>query len=181
MSEPATNTHSTGDALWPWLLGGLAGGGLVLGLLIAAYAFGYHQGEHHTSSAVKPVATTTTTAPATTTPQPPALGAIRVTPGLVARGEVLYRADGCVACHSLNNTAGVGTSFQGLAGSTVTLSTGETVTADDAYIEQSITDPDAKIVKGYAAGIMPAAISSYDLAGKPDDMRALIAFIKSQK
>ena len=54
MSEPETDTHSNGDALWPWLLGGLACGAIVLGLLIAAYAFGYHQGEHDTSSAVKP-------------------------------------------------------------------------------------------------------------------------------
>jgi mono/diheme cytochrome c family protein len=181
MSEPETDTHSNGDALWPWLLGGLACGAIVLGLLIAAYAFGYHQGEHDTSSAVKHVPATTTSAPATTTPRPPALGAIPVTPALVARGEVLYRADGCAACHSLNGTAGVGTSFKGLSGSTVTLETGQTATADDAYLEQSITDPDAKIVKGYRADIMAAAISTYDLAGKPDDIRALVAFIKSQK
>jgi mono/diheme cytochrome c family protein len=181
MSEPATQTHSTGDALWPWLLGGLAGGGIVLGLLIAAYLFGYHQGEHHTSSAVKTVPTTTTGVPATTTPRPPALGTIAVTPALVARGTALYRADGCAACHSLNGTAGVGTSFKGLSGSKVTLDTGQTVTADDAYLEQSITDPDAEIVKGYRKGLMPAAISSHDLAHKPDEIRALVAFIKSQK
>ena len=181
MSGPATTTRPNGDALWPWLLGGLAGGAIVLGLLIAAYVFGYHQGEHDTSSAVKTVATTTTSAPATTTPRPPSLGAVPVTPALVARGEVLYRADGCAACHSLNGTAGAGTSFKGLSGSRVTLSTGQTVTADDAYIERSIADPDAEIVKGYRAGIMPAAISSYDLASKPDDIRALIAFVKSQK
>jgi mono/diheme cytochrome c family protein len=181
MTEPATDTRSNGDALWPWLLGGLAGGAIVFALLIAAYGFGYHQGEHDTSSAVGTVPATTTSTAATTTPRPPALGAVPVTPALVARGEVLYRANGCAACHSLNGTAGAGTSFKGLSGSTVTLSTGQTVTADDAYLEQSITDPDAEIVEGYRAGIMPAAISSYDLAGKPDDIRALIAFIKSQK
>jgi cytochrome c oxidase subunit II len=179
MSEPAANTQSNGDALWPWLLGGLACGGIVLGLLIAAYAFGYHQGEDHTSSAAAPVPKTN--APTTTTPPPPALGTIPVTPQLVTRGKALYSQTGCAACHSLNGTAGVGTSFKGLSGSTVTLSTGQTETADDAYIEQSITDPDAKIVKGYRMGIMSAAISRHDLAHKRNDIRALVAFIKSQK
>ena len=36
-------------------------------------------------------------------------------------------------------------------------------------------------MKGYRAGIMSAAIASKDLASKPDDVRALVAFIKSQK
>ena len=55
------------------------------------------------------------------------------------------------------------------------------MTADDAYLEQSIADPDAQIVKGYPAGVMPAAVASFNLAGKPADLRALVAFIKSQK
>jgi len=179
MIEPAADTQSKADALWPWLLGGLACGGIVLGLLIAAYAFGYHQGEDNTNSAAAPVPTTN--APTTTTPPPPALGAIPVTPQLVTRGKALYGQTGCAACHSLNGTAGVGTSFKSLSGSAVTLSTGQSVTADDAYLEQSITDPDAEVVKGYRAGIMSAAISSHDLARKPNDIRALVAFIKSQK
>ena len=66
-------------------------------------------------------------------------------------------------------------------GAVVTLATGQTVTADDAYLEQSIASPDAQIVKGYRAGVMPAAIASYNLTGKPDDIRALVAFIKSHK
>jgi len=36
-------------------------------------------------------------------------------------------------------------------------------------------------VKGYRAGLMPAAIAAYNLGGKPDDVRALVVFIKSQK
>jgi mono/diheme cytochrome c family protein len=106
---------------------------------------------------------------------------VTATPALVARGETLYRTDGCAACHSLNGSAGVGTSFKGLAGSRVTLTDGETVTADDAYLEQSIASPDAKIVKGYRSGVMSAAVSSYGLARRPDDLRALVAFIKAQR
>jgi cytochrome c2 len=120
---------------------------------------------------------------AATTPTTPssALGPVAVTPPLVARGKSVYNADGCSACHSLTGTPSVGPSFKGIAGSQIALASGQTVTADDAYLEQSIVDPDAQIVKGYRAGVMPAAIASFGLAAKPDDIRALVAFIKSQK
>jgi mono/diheme cytochrome c family protein len=181
MSEHTPSTHSSTDGLGRWLLGGLAGGGIILGLLIAAYAIGYHRGQHHphATSAASPAASTTTTA-APSTPSP-ALGPVVATPALVARGKSLYSGDGCSACHSLTGTPGAGPSFKGLAGSTVSLANGQTVTADDAYLEQSIASPDAQTVKGYRAGIMPAAIASYGLAGKPNDIRALVAFIKAQK
>lgn len=180
--------HTTPDGLWRWLLGGLAGGGMILGLLIVAYVIGYHRGQTHAVSPVDTVpatttapTTTTTTTPATATTTAPAATPVPTTPALIARGKTLYGSDGCSGCHSLTGTPGAGPSFKGTAGGTVTLSNGQSVTADDAYLEQSITDPDAEIVKGYQAGIMPAAIASYDLAAKPADVRALIAFIKSQK
>jgi mono/diheme cytochrome c family protein len=183
MNEDLEGTRSSTDGLWRWLLGGLVGGGAILGLLIAAYAIGYHRGQHHprTPAASTPTAATpTTTAPTSSTPSP-APGPVQATPALVARGKVLYSADGCSACHSLTGTAGVGPSFKGVAGSKVTLETGQTITADDAYLQQSITSPDVQIVKGFRSGVMPAAIANYNLGGKLDDVRALVAFIKSQK
>ena len=185
MTEPHTpDTHGSSDGLWRWLLGGLVGGGIILGLLIAAYAIGYHRGQQHprTAASAPPAASTptTTAAPTSTTPSP-APGPVQATPALVARGKALFGADGCSACHSLTGTAGAGPSFKGVAGSKVTLLTGQTITADDAYLQQSIASPDAQIVKGYRAGVMPAAIASYDLSGKLDEVRALVAFIKSQK
>jgi mono/diheme cytochrome c family protein len=179
--------HGTSDGLWRWLLGGLAAGGVILGLLIAAYAIGYHRGQHQPRVAASngaPIPTTTAasaTATTTSTSASTAVGPVSVTPALIARGKSLYASNGCSACHSLTGSAGAGPSFKGLAGGTVSLTSGQTVTADDAYLEQSIADPDAQIVKGYRAGVMPAAIASYNLAGKPDDIRALVAFIKSQK
>jgi len=182
--------HTTPDGLWRWLLGGLAGGGIILGLLIAAYAIGYHRGQHHAAApavttappatSTPPITTTvTSTTTGTTTAQAPA--PVPTSPALVAQGKQLYAADGCSSCHSLTGSPGAGPSFKGLAGSTVTLANGPAVTADDAYLEQSIAAPDAQIVKGYHAGIMSAATASHDLAGKPGDVRALVAFIKSQK
>lgn len=185
MSETPVETHTSADGTWRWLLGGLAGGAVVLGLLIAAYAVGYHRGRDHAQSAASAAAATGPAAvpPTTTSPNPPAstLGPVTATPALVARGATLYKTDGCAACHSLNGSAGVGTSFKGLSGSRVVLADGQTVTADDAYLEQSIASPDAKIVNGYRSGVMSAAVSSYGLARRPDDLRALVAFIKAQR
>ena len=182
MTEPQTPADAPSDGLWRWLVGGLAAGGIILGLLIGAYAIGFHHGRHPSRVADTPPAPQTTRGVTTTSSTPsPAAGSVPVTAALVARGERLYESDGCSACHSMTGSVGVGPSFKGLPGSSVALSNGQTIMADDTYLEQSITDPDAHIVKGYRAGVMPAAIAAYDLGMKPDDIRALVAFIKSAK
>lgn len=182
MTEPASHSHGESDGLWRWLVGGLIGGLAVLGLLIGAYEVGHHRGHENASNAATTTAATTTkTGTTSTTTKSAGVGTVTPTPALVARGKSLYTSDGCIGCHSLTGAAGAGPTFKGLAGAPTKLTTGSTVTADDAYIERSITDPDAEIVAGYSAGIMAPAIASFGLATKPDDLRALIAFIKSQK
>ena len=42
-------------------------------------------------------------------------------------------------------------------------------------------DPDAQVVKGFQKGIMSSAIASFGLSSKPADVRALVAYIKSNK
>ena len=185
MTQHNDDSNST-DGLWRWLLGGLTGGVIILGLLIAAYAIGYHHGEHSgepRASASTPARTTTTATSSTpvASPTSPRPRPVTATPALIAAGKTLYTSDSCSGCHSLTGAAGAGPSFKGLAGTTTTLNNGHKVTADDDYLERSIADPDAQIVKGYAAGLMAPAIASFDLAQKPDDIRALVAFIKSQK
>lgn len=177
------------DGLWRWLVGGLVGGAVILGLLVAAYAVGHDREEDEARTTMpaitEPVATalppTTTTSPRPATTPPPETAPTEVTPAVVARGKTLFTEDGCAACHSLNGNAGAGPSLDGAAGRTVQLADGTSVTADDAYLERSITDPDAEIVKGYNAGIMSAAIAGRDLAAHPADVQALVAFVKAQK
>jgi cytochrome c oxidase subunit II len=170
---------STPQNLPRWLGAGLVAGLIVIGIAIAAYAVGYHRGEHHGAA---PAPTASTTAPTTTQAATTSTtSTVPVTPALIAQGKALYSSDGCSACHSLTGTPGAGPSFKGLADSSVALTAGQTVTADDAYLERSITDPDAQIVNGYHSGIMTPAISGYGLSSKPADVRALVAFIKSQK
>lgn len=182
------SSHGGADGLGRWLLGGLLGGAAILGLLIAAYAVGYHRGKDHRPAATPPIATTTqpttTTTAATTTATTqitPNGGAVTPTPALVARGKALFTSDGCSGCHSLSGATGAGPALNGLAGTTVTLDNGQTVTADDTYLERSITDPDAQIAKGFQKGIMSGAVANLGLAKKANDLRALVAYIKSHK
>jgi cytochrome c oxidase subunit II len=98
---------------------------------------------------------------------------------LVGRGATLYQEDGCSACHTLNGTRLVGPSWKGLAGSTVTLTSGRRVIADNAYLTKHIVDPNALTVRGYPAGVMAEAIEALHLGRHPSEVRALVAFIDS--
>jgi cytochrome c2/plastocyanin len=96
--------------------------------------------------------------------------------GPVERGEALFRELGCLACHKVKGEGGpVGPELMGIYGKVIELATGEKVEVTEEYLLQSILDPDAKIVKGFAPGVMPKAY-----AGVPkDDLNHLVAFIKS--
>src|SRR6202040_1130161 len=69
-------------------------------------------------------------------------------------GEKVFQASGCPTCHVADGT-GLGPSLVGVYGNPVKLTTGETATADDAYLRESILLPKAKIVLGYSP-IMPS-------------------------
>lgn len=91
----------------------------------------------------------------------------------VERGRELYRAQGCVGCHSIDGSRNVGPTLQGLYGHDVTLADGSQVVADETYIRESIEAPKAAVVRGYPPA-MPAFPNLSD-----GDMDALIAFIRS--
>jgi cytochrome c oxidase subunit 2 len=88
-------------------------------------------------------------------------------------GEALYDQFGCGACHAPQSQVHAPKLF-GLYGSSVTLTSGKSVRADDAYIKNSILRPRDQIVAGYAP-IMP----SYGALANPRAVEALTAYIKS--
>ena len=92
----------------------------------------------------------------------------------VEKGKKLYN-NMCSECHGRNGIGVPGDAppLRGLVGSRVELTDGTTVTADDAYILQSIRKPGARVVKGYSA--MP------DLGVGDADARTLIGYINSLK
>lgn len=90
-------------------------------------------------------------------------------------GEEVASNAGCLACHSTDGTESVGPTWLGLAGSERELASGETVTADDAYLNSSIIDPAAQIVAGFD-DLMP---KTYGDSLTQDEIDDLIEYIKS--
>ena len=89
------------------------------------------------------------------------------------RGKALVDANGCVACHSINGSPGIGPTWFGLFGSEVELTDGTAVIADEAYITESIKAPQAKIVAGFENQLMPTY-------GFTDEQIAdIVAYIKT--
>lgn len=80
----------------------------------------------------------------------------------------------CLSCHTADGRDSVGPTWQGLYGSEVELEGGETVTADDEYITESIVDPNAKVVKDF-----PAVMPSFEGQLTEDQIDAIIAYIRT--
>lgn len=86
----------------------------------------------------------------------------------------LYEAKGCIACHTLDGNPGVGPTLIGIFNQNVTLEDGSSVLVDESYLRESIKQPTAKLVKGYAP-TMPI------LPLTDDEINILIEFIKNLK
>lgn len=97
----------------------------------------------------------------------------RLTPEV--RGAKLYKDKGCNACHSMGEDKLIGPGFLKLFGKDEALADGTSVKVDENYLEESIKNPNIKIVKGFAPNQMPA----YEGQLSDDELRSLIAFIKA--
>jgi cytochrome c oxidase subunit 2 len=93
----------------------------------------------------------------------------------VPSGEDLFAAKACNTCHRPDTTARAPL-LVGLFGKTVALQDGSTVTADEAYIRESIVNPAGKIVAGYQP-IMPTFRGQLS----EEEIIQLIRYIQSLK
>ena len=91
----------------------------------------------------------------------------------IARGKQVYESNACQTCHSRDGSDGVGPTHKGLFGIERELASGETITVDEEYLYESITQPNAKIAKGYQP-----AMASYDYLSE-SEIESLIEYIKS--
>lgn len=107
--------------------------------------------------------------------QQAAAAAAAAAAGGPANGKLLVAKNGCLGCHSLDGSTLVGPTWQGLFGSQVKLSNGQTVTADEAYLTESIANPSAKVVAGFPDGIMP----KFNLTDK--EISDIVAYIETLK
>ncbi len=90
-------------------------------------------------------------------------------------GKKLYTSFGCSACHTTDGSRNHGPSFQGLSGAMRELLDGTKVKADADYLAESIKNPNAKHIKGFPAGMMPA----YPLNDK--QIESLVLYIQTLK
>lgn len=95
---------------------------------------------------------------------------------LVKMGKELFTTKTCNACHSLDGSNLVGPTFKGVYNHSVEFTDGSKTKVDDAYLTESILNPSAKIVKGYA----PAMPNFRDLLTDVE-VKALVEYIKTVK
>jgi len=91
----------------------------------------------------------------------------------IDRGKYAAAKYGCVACHSSNGSQMMGPTWKGLYGSVRILSDGTEVVADKRYIYESISQPNAKVVEGFPASVMP----SYSMDNR--DLKSLVLYLES--
>ncbi|MEP2777466.1 MAG: cytochrome c [Luteolibacter sp.] len=89
-------------------------------------------------------------------------------------GKRIFNAMACGTCHSLDGSKGHGPSLLGLHGKKRKINgSDEPIVVDDAYILESIQNPNAKVAAGYPENYMPP----YQL--KDDEYKALLIYLKS--
>jgi cytochrome c oxidase subunit 2 len=92
---------------------------------------------------------------------------------LAQNGERLFASLSCAACHNTRPDAR-GPSLANVYGSKLALSTGQSITADDAYLREAILNPSQHITQGYAP-IMP----TYQGQISEEGVIALVEYIKN--
>lgn len=78
----------------------------------------------------------------------------------VVRGQKLAQNNGCLACHSIDGSKIVGPTWKGIFGKQEKMTDGTGVTVDEAYLRESILDPNKLIVEGFSPNLMPATYAS---------------------
>jgi cytochrome c oxidase subunit 2 len=91
----------------------------------------------------------------------------------VAAGAKLFQDLTCSTCHK-SDTQGRGPVLAGVFGKQVELQNGSVVTADEAYIRESIVNPQAKVVAGFQP-IMP----TFQGLVSEEQLLQLISYVKS--
>jgi cytochrome c oxidase subunit 2 len=88
-------------------------------------------------------------------------------------GQKLFADLACVTCHRLDDQ-GRGPALHGIFGKEVRLAGGGTIVADEAYVRESIVNPQAKLVAGFQP-LMP----TFQGLVTEEQLNLLIAYIKS--
>jgi len=92
---------------------------------------------------------------------------------LASAGAKRFVEQACNTCHG-EQKGSRGPSLSGLYGRTVRMQSGQTLAADEAYIRESIVNPQAKLLEGY-----PPIMPTYQGLISEEGLLQLTAYIKS--
>ncbi|HEY3451027.1 MAG TPA: cytochrome c oxidase subunit II [Myxococcales bacterium] len=95
---------------------------------------------------------------------------------LVEQGRLAAERHRCLTCHTVDGTQHIGPTWQDLYRKTERLQDGKEIVADEGYLTESMMDPLAKIVAGYAP-VMP----TYQGQLSAPEAASIVEYIKSLK
>lgn len=139
-------------------------------VLFAACAGGESE-ERPPTQTVAPTAAATNTpsgAQPTAAPTQPTGGGT----GDPAKGQQLFTNLGCSGCHATGSNQIVG---PGMAGIKVRAATRKPGMSAEAYLEESIRNPNAFVVEGFQPNLMPATFGNLSA----DEVKNLIAYLET--
>jgi cytochrome c oxidase subunit 2 len=87
-------------------------------------------------------------------------------------GYALLRTKTCLACHSVDGRPGIGPTFKGLFGQAQKMTDGTDATADEAYLRESVHEPNARVVAGFQP-VMPK------LPVSDEELEQIISYLKT--
>jgi cytochrome c oxidase subunit 2 len=89
-------------------------------------------------------------------------------------GPSVAAANSCLSCHTVDGGKSAGPTWKGLFGATKVVN-GQEITVDEAYLKESITNPDAKVADGVTKGMPP--FTQLD----EEQLNGLVEYIKTLK
>jgi cytochrome c oxidase subunit 2 len=89
-------------------------------------------------------------------------------------GKRIFEQSGCIACHT-EMPGSVGPPLVGVFGKTENFADGSSIVVDEEYLMESIVDPQAKLVAGYAP-----AMPTYQAILSEQQILQLVEYIKSR-
>jgi len=103
---------------------------------------------------------------------PPAAPAAEAAAVTAQEGQALFADMGCNACHTVDGSPGLGPTLKGTLGRHEQLADGTAIIVDEAFIEEKIRTPNARIIKGFEPIMPQVPVSDAQL-------RALVDYVKS--
>ena len=86
----------------------------------------------------------------------------------------LLEAKDCLTCHSIDGSESIGPTLKGIYACKTKLTNGSTITADDAYLRESIVEPEATIVDGFDNNMPKPELTE-------EEVNAIVEYLKNLK